>query len=1112
MQYSRKLYAYFLALIMGLGSVFSCPLAVGTEQTVVALTQKPPAAESSRHPSGASAVPEKQGTIAPVSEAFEAWAQAWLNDQSEEALAAAKDRTQNHLRQPLQAAPNAQTGKSSRQGQGSQAQTTTKDGAPSLYFPLEEIHNGLIPSPLELERPSYFAKVDPARRGGDPEMENLLPAMQTARPLRSTPLGGSLSEEEIRRLVQQTRFSLADQGHITPIKDQGQEGNCWAFATIATIEGNWHKAYGESLDLSERHLAVKNGFNLPVGGNMMMSNGYLGLRKGPVLEKSLPYSQDQGPYDGTYPRKIQIAHSDYSRTQPIAGLRQAFKRDHYYSTLGDFKSNPKAYEDFYKDYLDYIRPIQERNVLAIKRQLVTQGVVSTALYSKPAAVKDDIYAYTPFDSQFADKNDHAVAIVGWDDSISKENFKAYEEKYPGKCFLPSRMQLPHRDGAFICKNSWGPDKCDKGYFYISYDDLNVGSEENCSFTCVPNDPAKTTWYHGKYGTSGTAMPWRIPSVSEIYYGNYFSNPGASKGGKTELLDSVTLDFVTYDTDYKVFILTDLKDPSSISVAGKKPVVEGRVEYAGVKYTPLPKPGIQLAPGTNFAVIVYAQFDEPAANPLAVERTVKTKAYDENNRLQLIKFTEVTSEANQSFVSRDGKTFEDCKGLFADPIHLQVKAHSHPADEKPTPPTSPTKSSQPTGKATETTMTQTTTITTKATSTPTTTKSTPINPPAPKPEPTKSATPSSTKGNPDPKPEPNPVIYKPVPTPEFENKIDSIFGVNTSVLEGIINIQLPDSSVDLGLNEALDEAKKQALEVSAMNRLGKSPEKIQAKVDAAVESFEKTVKKQKVAEKGVVLKLVTNLPEKSLVMKNGSTATIPAVFYVFATNHDIVDSHIMNFDDRSVTVDGRPYALFSWKEPDNGNSGPVGSRLLMALKSFFGFGADPDETLFTLQGSWLPKPQTPRTAPAPIAAEKLQKQAQTYWQGGNEPVTPSADRAELEAAYHINLEVMSKKNKESILQSQEYTNVEELYKQILDGSSVASTTIRTTVDEFDEALQRMNFANEGVVLKLRTNLPEGLTVKEPSGNAVNLPAYQYIFFTNLALAQAQVVDFDCLERG
>lgn len=68
--------------------------------------------------------------------------------------------------------------------------------------------------------------------------------------------------------------------------------------------------------------------------------------------------------------------------------------------------------------------------------------------------------------------DHAVIIVGYDDTYSKDNFTMKDKS--GKAIEGT---TPQADGAFIIKNSWGLANMDKdpddGYLYLSYYDHNL---------------------------------------------------------------------------------------------------------------------------------------------------------------------------------------------------------------------------------------------------------------------------------------------------------------------------------------------------------------------------------------------------------------------------------------------------------------------------------------------------------------------------------------------------------------------------------------------------------------------------------------------------------------
>ncbi|MCL2070652.1 MAG: lectin like domain-containing protein [Oscillospiraceae bacterium] len=234
--------------------------------------------------------------------------------------------------------------------------------------------------------------------------------------------------------------------YVSVVENQKDSDLCWAFAATSAVESNMLKNAKGLHNFSELHMGYSTSVshagavygdsmrvNPDYGGNRGIAASYLmrGIPlSGVVNEADDPYITDYVP-----PRELLITES-----KP-----QSYTVQNIVYLSGEFKEDTTESQ--------------------IKQAILKYGAVSASMQweNDDSVYNFDTNAYYLSTAPKANSGgrviprvNHAVTIVGWDDSFGRENFNVQ----------------PGRGGAWRVKNSWGDEWGDEGFFWISYDDTN----------------------------------------------------------------------------------------------------------------------------------------------------------------------------------------------------------------------------------------------------------------------------------------------------------------------------------------------------------------------------------------------------------------------------------------------------------------------------------------------------------------------------------------------------------------------------------------------------------------------------------------------------------------
>merc|ERR1712176_1730799 len=93
-------------------------------------------------------------------------------------------------------------------------------------------------------------------------------------------------------------------GAVTPVKNQGQCGSCWAFSTVGGLEGAWQINTGTLTSMSEQQFVDCSKANLGCNGGLMDYGFQYAEGVAVATESSYPYTARDGSCKSSYTTAI----------------------------------------------------------------------------------------------------------------------------------------------------------------------------------------------------------------------------------------------------------------------------------------------------------------------------------------------------------------------------------------------------------------------------------------------------------------------------------------------------------------------------------------------------------------------------------------------------------------------------------------------------------------------------------------------------------------------------------------------------------------------------------------------------------------------------------------
>ncbi len=440
-----------------------------------------------------------------------------------------------------------------------------------------------------------------------------------------------------------------DKNYKMTVKNQQRTNCCWAFSFSSIMESTLSEKYNKAQNqFSPEHIDYRTSqmFQRTIGegGNAYLALAYCADGYGPIYESELRfddvYDEDNNSEDTYYLKDINSVDLNKEAKARVKDAIIFPSIDKVYSSDGNIKYQGTS------EQIKYTEDEVNANRELIKKHIKQYGAVTTCIYSDIGQLPEGGYIsiggyYNPETKAYYCNNsttagiNHAVTIVGWDDTFKKENF--------------AEGKQPPEDGAYIVLNSYGEEFGEEGYFYISYYDAYI-EEMVAGITSIEeyNNGEKDYEKIYQYDELGISHALSLEATS-VYTANVFSRENAQK---TEYISEVGV-YMPEAEGIEIYV-----NPSDDKLTNLGNLVASytgtNALEAGYHTLKLSSP-VKLT-GSKFVVAVKYINQENAIIPIECNLS-ENKLADVGNM-----FDKVTSNPGESYISLNGNDWVDFYGM------------------------------------------------------------------------------------------------------------------------------------------------------------------------------------------------------------------------------------------------------------------------------------------------------------------------------------------------------------------------------------------------------------------------------------------------------------------